>query len=1525
MKGNNTIRLFSVAVIFLMLFSGFSAVINLTSSSSEMKKLKLTDTVKRLGVRGQEVESEGNDLSGTADEFNAGTPGDPLLVNGSLSAEADVDWFKITVGGSDPGIINVSLTAPFNVSVNPDYEFTVYEANDDTASKQYVYGSDQGQNNNLATMKTCWAAGPGFYYVRVKVTQGTTVVTPDDYQFNFTFTADGDMLVESEILDKNQPNDEAIDATPMNLTGTELKEVEFFGTVRSDTDHDWYLINLSAPTGGRVNIQFETFYKDITGTHNGHTYDLKLYGPQPSGTNAEDIMLSGEDSGAAGATLISGSMLPPGNYLMEVFDETLTSYSAFEPYRIYLNFTPEMYADPNVQLESELEEPVEQNDLMDSATTVQLSNVGGGVYNGTAKGTLDSETDQDWYNISLPGAVLGELEFFFDTPNTLAVNPTYWYTIFRTDRPASDFLNVSNQGTAGEYTETLLAVRPALYYIRVMGVGVGNPVIRAEAYRLHFSFTPGNNLPTEEEHAGIGDNNEPDLSENITMLEPGDGRAYHLGEMYGTIEHQGDRDYYTFSFDDSYVGTLDIYVTTPNFVQGIYYHYEVYGPDSTYYKCGDKYNYGSTGQEMFTIPGGIPGEYIIMVESGLGYDMAHPYYLRIEFLPQDTTTFLVAGTIGGTVLNNFTSNPISNVPIQIWNEGQTEQWGAFLSDDSGDYMTSGMPKQTIWIQVNHNGYAPFSTMITMEEGQNKDLDIMLTPTYGSLNGYVYDDQSHIVRNANVDIVGTGLSTRSNNDGYYEFANIPTGMYTVRFSLEDYIPFSTQAIIQESQASQVHGYINRKTGGILVALKDEDNNTITESATLTLIRQNMDNQSITLGNWNGYYTYGLSPILIGNYTLIITHQDYATMSIGVRIYADQWVWKNLTLTNKRFIVLMYDNATGNPFTSSGQFYVKLYSLNKLSIDPEDTTALSNALVDSATQLYDNYYEFYTGAYGYYWRFYNIENGDYILNITHINWEVGNPYGTYLPYEVRVTVSDADLIINVSMTKPGFKLLLIEGGTNNSVSDATVQLKYNLEQNTNYYIYYDSGNGWYLLEQQLNYGSYTLTVTHGDYKGVIKTFNINKAYTFMTIDMYPGILEMEIDGGDEIYMHQENRVIVTVTDNETSEKLSGVTITVSTGTYGSYATDGNGRVEITVQPTNDQITIIVFTATYSGYTTVTKQFDIIVGEEPTKGRISGTVSGTSSLNNLVVDLYLGVPNLVIVSRSEPIFRESTTTDDSGYFMFSDLPFDWYTLCIGKGQDLRCDDSWKSNYNSIQLELATGRFKDGNTLYVSQNNPAYFKERTKEGVKADTNPDAYNDKVYPEYEYNPNRGDVFRIYVADGDKDEPEYVKLRIGGKEFEMTALEKTNEEYYGDNIDFVLPSLYDGRYYEVVVKDLKSGDYNYTFATKDMWSSQETIKAGSEKVEITSVSDILEEDKMTILIVFAVLCVILFILVLVFKSKAKKHLYSKTNKELTVYGVGYTLQSLDTEMSSDIVGDINDLRKKYLEGNLSTEEFIRRMK
>lgn len=1507
----------SVFVLSLMIFSALPVGTITTHLTSNGPCIMVYST------KGKVLESEGNDLTSTADPFTTGTPADPLLINGTLSSATDVDWFKITVAGPNPGILNVSLTTPVNASTAVDYTFSVYEANDATGAKLFMEASDPGYANSAATGLTAWAAGPGFYFMRVKVKDLTTQVEIKEYWLNVSWNAKPNMKVESEILNKTISNDDPITANSMDLTGTGMTSVDFFGTIRSSTDMDWFWINLTGPSAGVLNISFETFYGDISGAYSGRYLRMMLYGPTPCAFDTTHQMLTGNDYGSASPTLIKGTMVPVGDYRMQIDNPDGASESPYQPYHLAINFTPARTLQPAIQLESELIAYNDSNNDEGNASSLQLT-LTGALYNGTIYGNIDGLWDSDWINFTLPGTTVGNLTLILDTPYDAAasLNPTYYYVFYRSDNMTSEFLNASNQGSAGEYTETLVAVRATTYYVRVFA-GVGS-MIRYDPYVMRLSFSAGCGLPIEKEHADGTLNNWTNASEVITMVPPGDGKSYHRGHIYGSLDNTTDQDYYTFEFADAYVGELRVFVKTPNYKPSTAYSYEIYGPDGFTYRAAYKYQYGAASEEQFTptIPGGLPGKYLLRVCAPGYFDAAHLYYVRIEFEPLDTAPYQVAGKIYGIVSNNFTSQPIENITVNVDGRDQYsnwQTWGGFKSDVLGNYTTCKLPKQEVRVRVTTNGYAEFTNITTMAVGVDQKIDIKLVPTYGSLSGRAwwgtpaYADKW--VPFADVEVLGTSLKTKADKDGYYSFAQMPTGFFSVRFSAEYFLPDTRDVTIIESEASTLNGYLTGITGGVIVTLKDQVTGINITDATLTMVRAPFQNVSLYFSNWMGlYYTYGYDGLLVGNYTMHLVHSEYGG-DYQVKIEQGKFVFVNMTLFKKIFHVTVKDKATGSAL---GQYsvIVKLYSTAKATVAAgmEYTTLVQDAIYESG-----------------YWKFTGISNGDYYLNVTDYNWPTTD--GAYLPYEEMITFGNESIDETVELVKPGVLVNVTDALTGMKVTEATVTLRADLE--TTSYTLYDSYNlGMYSTQQLLPAGGYSLSVEHYNYQSYTTHVTISGAVSEFSAQLTQGEMRIELFG--ELYQNQNNQIIAYVYDDATDLALQYVKLwdSVNQDSY-SYSTDASGKTTIMIYPTTGT-TEVMFQASLSKYRTTIKNLTVITGAAPTTGIIQGKVwDGSSGFSGIKVDLYKGTATSmwkIVSDKEDAALYNSTTTGTGGTYMFTGVEFpagdqQIYSVCISPHQDKRPYYYWGSSQDFTSVTVgSTDRFKSDINIQVQANNPPTFTERT---ITDGNQYDPYNNVKYEQAKLD-SATYKFVIWVEDSDNDEPEYVRLQIAGKTFNMKPMKYTNTKYTAGDPDTKLsPMNNPGRYYEVALElgDIKAGKYDYTFVVRDVWASTNTTKQSTEKLEVEDLRAVVLKDSIVNFAVQGVLALLLLIATIVaYVITKKKYSYSENkNKDLTTYGMNHTLQTLDPAAVGDKANDLNEARRQYIEGKISAEEFVKKLK
>ena len=421
---------------------------------------------------------------------------------------------------------------------------------------------------------------------------------------------------------------------------------------------------------------------------------------------------------------------------------------------------------------------------------------------------------------------------------------------------------------------------------------------------------------------------------------------------------------------------------------------------------------------------------------------------------------------------------------------------------------------------------------------------------------------------------------------------------------------------------------------------------------------------------------------------------------------------------------------------------------------------------------------------------------------------------------------------------------------------------------------------------------------------------------------GTMFMDIVG--EVYQNDQNTMRVTVKDADTGEPLNRVLITVTPAQYSaSYYTDSEGMVQFTIHASNPSIATVTITATFQRYKDCHKEFNVITGQERTEGLVEGKVEDwhRNGKAHVKIDLFKGIDidsRLGLLDEGTKPYA-TVMTDELGHYIFENVSFGGYSVSPGLHQDLRIQGM---DFAQVQVQK-TDWFKTLD-LTVSDNQPLVFGERTgQEYTNLPHKP--YGQKVMKEYELT-DAGHRFRVWVVDHDGDEPEYVELRIGGKNFTMKPMRTFDDwknEYGGD----VHPSTGLGRYYEVVIKDseLDSGTYNYSFHGRDVWSMYETVEDADGSVEIISLREIFFRDNMMRVGVLGGCCIVLLVIYFIARAKSGTGGLGRSNKELTVAGLGYTLKGLEAGSASNMAGDLKEYRQKYLEGKIEAAELIQKLK
>ncbi|MDA8105786.1 MAG: carboxypeptidase regulatory-like domain-containing protein [Nitrospiraceae bacterium] len=198
----------------------------------------------------------------------------------------------------------------------------------------------------------------------------------------------------------------------------------------------------------------------------------------------------------------------------------------------------------------------------------------------------------------------------------------------------------------------------------------------------------------------------------------------------------------------------------------------------------------TTGPDgSFTITGVTPGAVTITASLSGYYSISGTGTINaggiLFFSPKLSTTPPAAttGDLTGKVLDSVTTLPLQGAIITL-SGGPSS-----MSDQQGAFLIQDIPPGTYNVNISASGYAGQSSSIMIMAGVTTDIGtVYLTPspTSTTVSGKVTDlSTGQPIPNADVSIVGTTLSVKTNSNGAYSISGIDLLEFTVKASATGY--------------------------------------------------------------------------------------------------------------------------------------------------------------------------------------------------------------------------------------------------------------------------------------------------------------------------------------------------------------------------------------------------------------------------------------------------------------------------------------------------------------------------------------------------------------------------------------------------------------------------------------------------------------------------------------------------------------------------------------------------------------------
>ena len=330
----------------------------------------------------------------------------PLSVNQTitqrLSNNKEVDWYAVTVPSA--GTISVSFSHEYINSSNTYWNVYLY----DPSQKEIYHFSSTGSNMVLHRSPEVGVAG-GTYYVKVQKSSYSGL----DYYLTVNFTA-GDTYER----EWNEAYNAATTMTPNTL---------YKGSIMKSGDKDWYRVDI--PKAGTLSITFEHEYIDKSTNFWKVSLDdqnLKL-------------LKSADFKGNQGASLTTEKVgVPAGTYYVLVQGSTLSTV----PYGVKVNY--------------ESTDGWEFNDAPNTANVLALDT--------EVQGSLQNNSDSDWYSFTVPGNGYVYLSFAHDYRDS---SNSYWFT-YLYDQNEKEMVKRSHKGnTLTKEDGPWVGVKAGKYYVKI--------------------------------------------------------------------------------------------------------------------------------------------------------------------------------------------------------------------------------------------------------------------------------------------------------------------------------------------------------------------------------------------------------------------------------------------------------------------------------------------------------------------------------------------------------------------------------------------------------------------------------------------------------------------------------------------------------------------------------------------------------------------------------------------------------------------------------------------------------------------------------------------------------------------------------------------------------------------------------------------------------------------------------------------------------------------------------------------------
>lgn len=287
----------------------------------------------------------------------------------------------------------------------------------------------------------------------------------------------------------------------------------------------------------------------------------------------------------------------------------------------------------------------------------------------------------------------------------------------------------------------------------------------------------------------------------------------------------------------------------------------------------------------YSISGLAPGSYLV-VATATNYQTGFSGGIVTSntITQVDIALSPLPGSLSGTVINSFNSDPIPGAVIAVYS-GSTLV-ASTLTDSNGDYSISGLAPGNYNVTASATDFQAETKGAIITASTNTVLDFALDPDPGEIAGTVTDAvTTNPISGATVSFYSGSIflgSVLTDVNGDYLLSGLAPGNYTVVASATDYQTASVGAIVLSNTTTSVDFALQPNPGGIAGTVTDASNGNPVSGATVDIYSGfTLVTSTVTDGSGN-YSVSGLAP---GTYIVAGSAPNYSSEIRGAIVVSN----------------------------------------------------------------------------------------------------------------------------------------------------------------------------------------------------------------------------------------------------------------------------------------------------------------------------------------------------------------------------------------------------------------------------------------------------------------------------------------------------------------------------------------------------------------------------------------------------------------------------------------------------------------